>query len=144
MTTTETIKDTPIESHAVHSSRLMKHAQEQLAKGDRLQASEKAWGAVAHKVKEIAEARGWTYDTHQHFFGLAEKIAKETDNPDETNTLFDVAHGLHKNYYADSIPVKTLERQLGSTHRLLTILNRPSLVSSSRPKQSKSQARTSS
>ena len=37
----------PIESHEVHSKRLMAHAWEQLEAGDRLQASEKAWGAIA-------------------------------------------------------------------------------------------------
>ena len=35
----------PIEDHAVHSDRLIRHAWEQLEQGDRLQASEKAWGA---------------------------------------------------------------------------------------------------
>ena len=38
-----TSKTVPIESHAVHSDRLIADAEEELAKGDRLQASEKAW-----------------------------------------------------------------------------------------------------
>ena len=45
----------PIESHEVHSARLLGHAREMLAKGDRLQASEKVWGAVAHGIKALAE-----------------------------------------------------------------------------------------
>ena len=54
------IEDTgPIETHKVHSERLMRHAEEQLAKGDRLQASEKAWGAAVHRLKDIANKRGW-------------------------------------------------------------------------------------
>ena len=56
----------PIADHAAHSAALLVHAQEMIDKGDRLQASEKIWGAVAHKLKEIrpearlvvAEARG--------------------------------------------------------------------------------------
>ena len=31
------------------------HAQEQLDRGDFLQASEKAWGAVAHRVEALAK-----------------------------------------------------------------------------------------
>ncbi len=54
----------PIESYVVHSERLIRHAEEQLVSGDRLQASEKAWGAVAHHLKGIAEQRGWSYRTH--------------------------------------------------------------------------------
>ena len=47
----------PIETHQIHSERLMRHAEEQLAKGDRLQASEKAWGVAAHRLKEFADQR---------------------------------------------------------------------------------------
>ena len=58
---------TPIEPHNTHSERLMRHAFEQLEKGDRIQASEKAWGAVAHKIKVIAgEREGLIYDEHAH------------------------------------------------------------------------------
>ena len=34
----------PIEPHKTHSQRLIEHAEQQLAKGDRLQASEKGMG----------------------------------------------------------------------------------------------------
>ena len=54
----------PIEDHAVHSDRLIRHAWEQLEQGDRLQASEKAWGAVAHALKDIAARRGWRNRAH--------------------------------------------------------------------------------
>ena len=47
----------PIESQFVHSLRLIRHAQDELDRGDRLQASEKAWGAVAHQLKAIANDR---------------------------------------------------------------------------------------
>ena len=40
---------------------LLKHAQEQLDLGDTMQASEKAYGAVAHAVKACAELRGWNH-----------------------------------------------------------------------------------
>ena len=40
------------------SQRLTHRAEEEMQKGDTLQAFEKAWGAVAHAVKSIAEQRG--------------------------------------------------------------------------------------
>ena len=46
----------PIEPHALHSERLIFHAELEIVQGDRLQASEKAWGAVAHRVKAGARA----------------------------------------------------------------------------------------
>ncbi|MCY4652410.1 MAG: PaREP1/PaREP8 domain-containing protein, partial [Dehalococcoidia bacterium] len=59
-----TLRSEPIEAHYIHSQRLIQHAEEKLAEGDRLQASEKAWGAVAHYFKHIAAQRGWRYVTH--------------------------------------------------------------------------------
>lgn len=65
----------PIEDHAVHSDRLIRHAWEQLEQGDRLQASEKAWGAVAHALKDIAARRGWRNRTHTHNEVIAVHLA---------------------------------------------------------------------
>ena len=69
-----TSRTAPIESHAVHSDRLIADAEEELAKGDRLQASEKAWGAVAHRLKVIAAQRGWEYTTHRQVYGIVNRL----------------------------------------------------------------------
>ncbi len=114
----------PIESHDVHGRRLMEHAERELAEGDRLQASEKAWGAVAHRLKAIASRRGWKYDTHQQVYGIVERLANETREPQLLRDLFYVANGLHKNYYVDSVPLKDLEHQLSRVRALLNMLNR--------------------
>ena len=118
----------PIEPHAKHSVRLMDHAWEQLRKGDRLQASEKAWGAVAHRVKAIAKARGWKYATHGDIYDLGTRIAKETDDPDLVEGLFDTAHNLHRNFYQDSQTVERLEHRLSRIDKLLDILEDPALL----------------
>ena len=55
----------PIEPHAVHSERLLVHAREMIEKGDRLQASEKIWGAVVHAIKAVARERGWSFTKHR-------------------------------------------------------------------------------
>lgn len=90
----------PIESHDIHSRRLIQHAEEMLEAGDRLQASEKAWGAVAHRLKVIADARGWKYETVTDACTVVLNLAREQRNP-QIRTLFDVALGLHINYYGD-------------------------------------------
>ena len=59
-----TLAQQPLESHDVHSLRLIQHAEEMLESGDRLQASEKTWGAVAHRLKVVADNRGLQYETH--------------------------------------------------------------------------------
>ena len=119
----------PIEPYTTHSRRLMEHAEEQLAKGDRLQASEKAWGAVAHQIKAIADRRGWQYEKHQHVFSIVQRLANETEDPKKVTNLFDVARGMHDNFYVDSTPLSYIEDQIGRVKELLDILNRPEILS---------------
>ena len=126
MTTTPT--PNPIETHDTHSKRLIEHAQEQLEKGDRLQASEKAWGAVAHKAKVIADRMGWTYDTHTDFHGLKNRIAKLTDDPKTTRRLLSIALHLHTNYYRDQYPLEDIRADLEEVKTLLDILDGPEFM----------------
>ena len=118
----------PLESHLTHSQRLMEHAEEQLAKGDRLQASEKAWGAVAHQIKAIANRRGWKYDAHSQVYDLVRRLAEETEDPILVRDLFSTANGLHRNYYADAMPLEQLGYELSRVKSLLRILSRPELM----------------
>ncbi len=111
----------PIESHAIHSERLITHAEIELANGDRLQASEKAWGAVAHRIKAIANERGWEYTTHRQVYGIIERLADELENP-ELRDLFSYATGLHQNYYIDAVPLSQLEFEIGKVKQLLEML----------------------
>ena len=130
MTTQETTapERVPIEPHTTPSRRLMEHAEEQLVKGDRLQASEKAWGAVAHQIKAIANRRGWKYDKHVQAYGIVERLANETENPQKVRDLFAIANGLHKNYYIDATSLSQIEYEVGRVKSLLEILTRRELT----------------
>ena len=116
-----TITHAPIESHQTHSRRLIRHAEERLALGDRLQTSEKAWGAVAHYLKVIADRRGWQYETHVDSFHVTRALTAEQANP-RIAELFAIAEGLHKNYYIDAVPLEFLSDSLENVRELLNIL----------------------
>ena len=118
-----TLAQQPIESHDTHSRRLIRHAEDMLESGDRLQASEKAWGAVAHRLKVVADNRGWQYETHTDAFRVVRNLVSEEQNP-RIGTLFDVAHSLHINYYKDERPIDYIRRQLNDVRELLNILER--------------------
>ena len=45
--------------------RFIIQARKHLDEGDRLQAGEKAWGAIAQNLKAIGELRGWRHDSHR-------------------------------------------------------------------------------
>ncbi len=111
----------PIESHDVHSERLMRHAEEKLAEGDRLQASEKAWGAVAHRLKAIAERRGWEYNTHAQVYRIIKRLSAERGNR-QISVLFSAAKGFHQNYYIDAMPLEELNDEMENVKELLRLL----------------------
>ena len=118
-----TLEQQPIETHEVHSLRLIRHALEELSRGDRLQASEKAWGAVAHRLKVIATSRGWRYVTHSDAFDIAERLERELGEP-RLSLLFSVANGLHRNFYMDALPLRQLRREIEAVEELLELLER--------------------
>ena len=111
----------PIESHDVHSERLIRHAEEKLAEGDRLQASEKAWGAVAHRLKVIAQRRGWEYTTHAHVYRVVKRLADERGDR-RISVLFRAAKGFHQNYYIDAMPLEELTDEMENVKELLRLL----------------------
>ena len=118
-----TSRTAPIESHAVHSDRLIADAEEELAKGDRLQASEKAWGAVARRLKVIAAQRGWEYNTHRQVYGVVSRLSDEVGGQ-ELKDIFGIANSLHQNFYADVKPLDQLENEIGRVKDLLEMLKR--------------------
>ena len=78
----------------------MRHAWEQLQQGDRLQASEKGWGAVVHALKAVSQPHGWRHRTHVHN-GIIAKHLSDLTGDDFIYLLYDAAQALHANYYDD-------------------------------------------
>ena len=111
----------PIESHAVHRDRMLEHAEQMLAARDRLQASEKMWGAVAHAIKAIAVERGWPYEAHADAHAIAWHIADRVGNKD-IFTLYLATESLHRNFYGDRFTQAELSDGLDMAKRLVALL----------------------
>ena len=112
----------PIESHAIHSERMLEHAARMIEQDERLQASEKIWGAAVHRLKEIAVERGWPYDTHADGTVLARHIADRSNVP-QIADLFSVAVETHQNFYVDQMSLEELSARLGRIGLLLELLD---------------------
>ena len=117
MTTTQ-----PIESHAVHSRRMLEHAAEMIEQGDRLQASEKIWGAAAHRLKEIAAERGWPNRSHADGWAIIDYIADQSGDQ-RIDELFGLASDTHQNFYEDRYSLRRLARRLEQIRTLLELLD---------------------
>ena len=85
--------------HVAISRRFIEQANEELDRGDLLQASEKAWGAVAHRLKAIARQRGWRHGSHRHYGEIVDLLVSEARIPDELRQLLATADSLHANFY---------------------------------------------
>ena len=76
------------------------HAREELANGSRLQAGEKAWGALVQPFKVIAEQRGWRHESHEDIRDVAGQIAMECGFDGDQSRVFLDAYWIGpQNYY---------------------------------------------
>ena len=108
--------------HTDTSRMMMEQAVPELAKGDSLQASEKGWGAASHAVKAIAEARGWRHKSHADLFRVVRRLTAEIEQP-EIRRLFDVANGLHTNFYEGWLGDEDIAERLADVRLLLAMLD---------------------
>lgn len=108
--------------HAEMCRRLIQQAQYELEqKGDRVQASEKAAGAVAHAIKAIGEDRQWRHGSHNLRREIVNLVADEFQRPD-AKLLQGVADQLHANFYEDSMFEFRLKELLAEVMELLEFL----------------------
>ena len=90
---------TEIAKHTDTSERFLRHAEKQFERGDLPQASEKAWGAVAHYVKSVAKQRGWRNRSHTDLSDIVVDLAQEMDDPSRILNLYRSVGALHTNFY---------------------------------------------
>jgi len=75
-------------------------AKELLARGDFVQASEKARGAAAQAVKAVAARKGRVLRSHRFVTSLVERLGDE-----ELRRLWSAAGELHRNFYEAWLPL---------------------------------------
>ena len=109
--------------HRQISEMFLAHAQEQLESGDFLQASEKAWGAVAHCVKAIARERGWPNRSHNDVRNNARRLLNHTNNPALNKLTFRAVQFLHTNFYEELMDAEDVQDGITDAKRLVEVLN---------------------
>ena len=91
-----------VDDHMAMSRRFIDHARDELNRGNRLQASEKVWGAAAHALKAIGVQRGWRHRSHGNIFDVGEHLGKEFDRVDEFQSRLNTADSMHQNFYENN------------------------------------------
>jgi len=111
------------ELHEALSAKLLHEAKELLAKGDHVQASEKAWGAAAQAVKALAARRGVELRSHGELWSYVSRLREETGDED-LSRLWHVANSLHVNFYEAWATRELVEDAVNDIERLVEKLRR--------------------
>lgn len=120
MTTLSTLSDVA-EEYIETSGRLLRQADAEFEKGDLLQASEKAWGAVSQYLKAMATQRGLPHRVHRELRLVAQNIVEETGQQ-RIRELFAIAETMHANYYEAWMPEAEVKAGIDNLKELLGIL----------------------
>ena len=76
----------------------LEQSDQEFAKGDVLQASEKLWGATSHAIKAVAEQRGWDHGKNSHRRLVVRRLAEEYEEF-WLRAGYAAAEQFHANFY---------------------------------------------
>jgi hypothetical protein len=92
--------------------RFILQARKHLDEGDRLQAGEKAWGAVAQNLKIIGDQRGWNHGNHQQLETIGRQIVEEFNDAFLAQAIGEAFHNGHRNFYENMRTLEEMEETI--------------------------------
>jgi hypothetical protein len=97
------------EDRVLISRRLIQQARDELDRGDRLQATEKVWGALAQMLKAHGQQRGWfNLGGHRTVGHIARQLSDEYDDR-RIITAYVAADNGHRNFYDNEMSPPEIE-----------------------------------
>ena len=90
------------EDHARTALAFLAASDSEFVAGDRLQASEKLWGAATHAIMAVAARRGRRLTSHNSFRDFAEILSDQRNDP-SIEYGFAHAEKFHRNFYHDEM-----------------------------------------
>ena len=113
------------DDHAAKALDFLAQSDAEFAEGDRLQASEKLWGAATHAIMAAAQQRGWRHGSHRALKEAAEQLSDDHNDP-LIEYGFLAAEKFHRNFYHDNMEDFELDSDRPKVHdfvrRVLALL----------------------
>lgn len=110
------------EDYAAISHRFAAHARDELSRGNRLQASEKVWGAANYALKAVAVQRGWRHRGQRNVFAVADQLVAERNRPAFKQHLM-MARAIHFNFYENDLDETDIEESINSVEQYIADLD---------------------
>ena len=108
------------ERHREISAQFLIHAEDEFQKGDLLQASEKAWGAVSHYVNSVARERGWPLGSHRRLIENANRLFdKDPSSARYGRRLLRSIEALHGNFYQEFLDMDSVRDGIDDARELI-------------------------
>ena len=101
--------------HAAKALEFLVQSDAEFAEGDRLQASEKLWGAATHAIMAAAQQRGWRHGSHRALKEAARRLSDER-NDRLFRHGFMAAEKFHSNFYHDHMEDFELDEDRPEVH----------------------------
>jgi hypothetical protein len=105
MTTTNTIA-----YHRERSWHFLALVDDELARGELEEASNKLWGAAAHAIKAVAESRGWEHYAHNLLEETVDRLVQEEGAPMDIWIQYLTASAYHQRFYGGPPPAHAIRR----------------------------------
>lgn len=116
-----------MEEHIQTARDFLAKSDRYFTEGDRLQGSEKLWGAAAHAIMAVARRRGWRLSKHIDLRENTQALATELTEP-MLFRQFKVAERFHANFYHGFMDAPEIESLRPSVHRFVNrVLSLPEL-----------------
>ena len=98
-----------VEDRVQISRRLIQQSREEIDRGDRLQATEKVWGALAQMLRAHGQQRGWfNLGGHRTVGHIARQLSDEYDDR-RIITAYVAADNGHRNFYDNEMSPPEIE-----------------------------------
>ena len=111
------------EQHLSISNQFLEHADDEFRKGELLQASEKAWGAVSHYANYVARQRGWPLGSHAHMMdNIRKTFRRDPANATHYRRLLRSIESLHANFYQAFLDEESVGEGIEDAKELIRIL----------------------
>ena len=113
-----------VEDRVQISRRLIQQARDELDKEDRLQATEKVWGALAQMLKAHGQHRGWlNLGGHRTVGHIARQLDAEYDDL-RISDAYVAADNGHRNFYDNEMSPPEIEGIIATVVNVLPDLER--------------------
>ncbi len=81
---------------------------DELARGELEEASNKIWGAAAHAIKAVAESRGWEHYAHVLLEQAVDRLVREEGAPMDLWIQYLTASAYHQRFYGGPPPAEAI------------------------------------